>query len=117
MLGRGFLGALTLRSLANSKTLLSSMADVGHLQVSSNPPGLSPTQNLGTGTQIAESQGSPSQLRVQVTVLRAQNIPRIKNLFGLKLFVTVASQEIKRKTTSVEAKGPTVQWNENLDAL
>ncbi|KAF8258413.1 hypothetical protein EI94DRAFT_1138288, partial [Lactarius quietus] len=117
MLGRGFLDALTLRSLAHSQTLLSSMADVRHLQVSSNPPGLSPTQNLGTGTQIVESQGSPSQLRVQVTVLRAQNIPRIKNLFGLKLFVSVASQEIKKKTSSVAAKELTVQWNENLDAF
>ncbi|KAF8262872.1 hypothetical protein EI94DRAFT_1704436 [Lactarius quietus] len=78
------------------------------------------TQEHGSSlisTQITDSQGSPSQLRVQVTVLRANNVPRIKNLFGLKLFVSVASQEIKRKTSSVAAKGSTVQWNENLDAF
>ncbi|KAF8265039.1 hypothetical protein EI94DRAFT_390969 [Lactarius quietus] len=93
------------------------MADIGHSQVSSNSPELSSTQNLGTRTQIAESQGSPSRLRVQVTVLRAHDVPRIKNLFGLKLFVTVANQATKKKTSSVAAEGSTVQWNENLDAF
>ncbi|KAF8258411.1 hypothetical protein EI94DRAFT_1708019 [Lactarius quietus] len=74
-------------------------------------------QNLGTRTQIAESQGSPYQIRVQVTVLRAHDVPRIKNLFGLKLFVTVTNQATKKKTSSVAAEGSTVQWNENLDAF
>jgi len=50
-------------------------------------------------------------------VLRAQNIPRIKNIFGLKFFVTVTSQATKKKTSSVPTKGPTVQWKESLDAL
>ncbi|KAF8262871.1 hypothetical protein EI94DRAFT_1788756, partial [Lactarius quietus] len=94
------------------------MADIGHSQISSNSPELSSTQTLGTRTQIAKSQGSPFQLRVQVTVLRAHDVPRIKNLFGLKLFVTVASQATKRKTLSVATTdGSTVQWNENLDAF
>ncbi|KAF8260415.1 hypothetical protein EI94DRAFT_1706322 [Lactarius quietus] len=43
--------------------------------------------------------------------------PRNTNLFGLKLFVTVANQATKKKTSSVAAEGSTVQWNENLDAL
>ncbi|KAF8258078.1 hypothetical protein EI94DRAFT_1202704 [Lactarius quietus] len=85
------------------------MADIGRCQASST--------SLGTGTQIAESQGNPSQLRVQMTVLRAHDIPRLKNLFGLKLFVTVASQATKKKTSSVAIDGSTVQWNENLDAF
>ncbi|KAF8262865.1 hypothetical protein EI94DRAFT_1704432 [Lactarius quietus] len=91
--------------------------NIGHSQVSSTSPELSSMQNLGTRTQIAESQGSPYQIRVQVTVLRAHDVPRIKNLFGLKLFVTVTNQATKKKTSSVAAEGSTVQWNENLDAF
>jgi hypothetical protein len=89
-------------------------------------------------TQIAESQESPTQRRVELTgmyfirsplipdkrlsiffclVLRVHNVPRIKNLFGLKLFVTVASQDTKKKTSSISTKGSTVEWNENLGAL
>ncbi|KAF8257985.1 hypothetical protein EI94DRAFT_1210579 [Lactarius quietus] len=94
---------------------MAAIQDVEHRKSPSNPPEISSTQNLGTSTQIAESQGSTSQLRVQVTVLRAHNVPRIKNLFGLKLFVTVASQTIKKKTSSIATDGSTVQWNENLD--
>ena len=54
---------------------------------------------------------------MSLLVLRADNVPHIKNLFGLRFFVTVASQATKKKTSSVLTKGPTVQWNENLDAL
>src|SRR6266702_4396770 len=89
-------------------------------------------------TRIAESQGSPSHLRVEVTgmclnpeslipdkcliffsVLRAQNVPNIKNRFGktMQFFVTVASQTTKKKTSSVPTEGPTVDWNENVGAL
>ncbi|KAH9013132.1 hypothetical protein EDB85DRAFT_984791 [Lactarius pseudohatsudake] len=67
--------------------------------------------------QIDESQENPSRLRVQVTVLRAHNIPNIKNRFGLKFFVTVTSQATKEKTSSVPTKGPTAVWNENLHAF
>ena len=50
-------------------------------------------------------------------VLRAHNVPRVKNLFGLKFFATVTSQAMEKKTSSVLTKGTVVQWNEVLDAL
>jgi hypothetical protein len=89
-------------------------------------------------TQITGSQESPTQRRVELTgiyfirgsltpdnhltiffflVLRAHNVPRIKNLFGVKLFVTVTSLDTKRKTSSISTKRSTVQWNESLGAL
>ncbi|KAH9022481.1 hypothetical protein EDB85DRAFT_2278179, partial [Lactarius pseudohatsudake] len=94
--------------------LPSSMAatqDVESPQMSLNSPGPSASQDAGTGP---ESQGG---LRVEVTVLRAQNVPHVKNVFGLKFFVTVTSQKTKKKTSSVRTEGATVQWNENLDPL
>ncbi|KAH9046595.1 hypothetical protein EDB84DRAFT_1673989, partial [Lactarius hengduanensis] len=105
---------------------------VESLQMSLNSPGPSASQDAGTGCvnpffclpildqelsldrpRIAESQGG---LRVEVTVLRAHNVPHVKNVFGLKFFVTVTSQATKKKTSSVQfrAEGATVQWNENL---
>ena len=87
-------------------------------------------------TQVTQSQGSPSELRVEVTgmysnpgpmipdkhlifplVLRVNNIPRIKNFFGLKLFVSVSNQATKKKTSSIATKGSTAQWNEVLGTL
>jgi hypothetical protein len=87
-------------------------------------------------TQVIQSQETSSELRVEVTgmylvpdsmiprsafkvllVLRAHNIPRIKNFFGLKLFVAVNNQATKKKTSSIATKGSTVQWNENLGTL
>jgi hypothetical protein len=70
-------------------------------------------------TQI-ESQGG--QLRVEVTVLRADNIPRIK-AFGVKreYFVTIAygatTKKIKKKTrnVTVQIEGQTAFWNQTLD--
>ncbi|KAN0138369.1 hypothetical protein V8E53_003832 [Lactarius tabidus] len=91
--------------------------DVEQRQIPSNFPGPAASQNPGTVTQITQSQGSPSELRVGVTVLRAHNIPRIKNFFGLKLFVAVTNQTTKKKTSSVATSGSTAQWNENLDAF
>ncbi|KAH9025322.1 hypothetical protein EDB85DRAFT_1893948 [Lactarius pseudohatsudake] len=67
--------------------------------------------------RAAEPQEGPSQLRVDVTVLRAENVPRLKNVFGLKFFVTVASQAIEKKTPSVPAKRRTARWGESLDAF
>ncbi|KAI9437569.1 hypothetical protein H4582DRAFT_284019 [Lactarius indigo] len=98
-------------------------------QTSSNSRGPSPSQNpsfcvpiLGQEPSLdsprdAEPQGGPSQLRVEVTVLRALNVPRLKNVFGLKLFVTVASQAIEKKTPSVPAKRRTARWAESLGAF
>ncbi|KAH9017272.1 hypothetical protein EDB85DRAFT_678770 [Lactarius pseudohatsudake] len=66
--------------------------------------------------QIAESQGD---LRVEVTILRARNVPRIKKRFGLKrqFFVTVTDGETEKKTGSVQIDGRTAQWNEMLGAF
>ncbi|KAH8995204.1 hypothetical protein EDB86DRAFT_3243662, partial [Lactarius hatsudake] len=64
-----------------------------------------------------EPQEGPSQLRVDVTVLRAENTPRLKNVFGLKFFVTVASQAIEKRTPSVSAKRRTARWGESLGAF
>jgi hypothetical protein len=91
--------------------------DVENQIMFSNSPGPSASQNAGRGPQIAESQESPSRLDVEVTVLRAHNVPRPQNVFGLKFFVTVTSQATKKKTSSVPTKGTAVQWNEILDAL
>ncbi|KAH9014670.1 hypothetical protein EDB85DRAFT_2213593 [Lactarius pseudohatsudake] len=65
----------------------------------------------------AEPQGGPSQLRVDVTVLRADNLPKLNNIFGLKFFVTVASQATEKKTPSVPAKRQTARWGESLGAF
>ncbi|KAH9023565.1 hypothetical protein EDB83DRAFT_1988878 [Lactarius deliciosus] len=102
--------------------------DLEHGQMSSNSRGPSSSRHPGIGRNPrqeppldnprgAEPQGGPSQLRVDVTVLRANNIPRLKNVFGLKFFVTVASQAIEKKTPSVPAKRRTARWGESLDAF
>ncbi|KAH9023562.1 hypothetical protein EDB83DRAFT_1988372 [Lactarius deliciosus] len=110
--------------------------DLEHGQMSSRSLGPSPSRNPGRGCinplsclpifgqeppldspRGAEPQGGPSQLRVDVTVLRANNIPRLKNVFGLKFFVTVASQAIEKKTPSVPTKRRTARWGESLDAF
>ncbi|KAH9038238.1 hypothetical protein EDB85DRAFT_529123 [Lactarius pseudohatsudake] len=91
--------------------------DLEHEQMSSSSWGPSPSRNPGRGPRDAESQGGPSQLRVEVTVLRAHNVPRLKNVFGLKFFVTVTSQAIEKKTPSVPAKRRTVRWGESLSAF
>ncbi|KAH9009228.1 hypothetical protein EDB84DRAFT_1681710 [Lactarius hengduanensis] len=52
-----------------------------------------------------------------MTVLRAENVPRLKNVFGLTFFVTVASQAIEKKTPSVPAKRRTARWGESLGAF
>ncbi|KAH9059026.1 hypothetical protein EDB87DRAFT_1577942 [Lactarius vividus] len=107
--------------------------DLEHRQMFSNFRGPSPLRNPGRGyfdppfglptlsqelsldsPRDAELQGGPSQLRVDVTVLRAHNVPRLKNVFGLKFFVTVASQAIEKKTPSVSAKRRTARWGESL---
>ncbi|KAH9025294.1 hypothetical protein EDB85DRAFT_234419 [Lactarius pseudohatsudake] len=91
--------------------------DLEHGQMSSTSRRPSPSRNPGKGPRDAEPQGGPSQFRVDVTVLRAHNVPRLKNVFGLKFFVTVASQAIEKKTPSVPAKRRTARWGESLDAF
>ncbi|KAH8987281.1 hypothetical protein EDB92DRAFT_1817965 [Lactarius akahatsu] len=70
-------------------------------------------------TQIAESQGGMSKLRVEVTVLRAHHVPRINKQFSLKrrFFVTVVNHATIQKTKSVQIDGQTVHWNQRLGAL
>ncbi|KAH9053361.1 hypothetical protein EDB87DRAFT_236772 [Lactarius vividus] len=85
-----------------------------------NPLSFLPT--VGQGRPLdrprdAEPQGGPSQHRVEVTVLRAQNVPRLKNVFGPKFFVTVTSHTMEKKTPSVPAKRQTARWDENLGAF
>ncbi|KAH9032460.1 hypothetical protein EDB85DRAFT_1250043 [Lactarius pseudohatsudake] len=91
--------------------------DVEHLPMSSNSSGPSPSHNAGTRPQIAESEESPSQLRVQVTVLRAHNIPHTKS--RTKFYVTVTSQTTTttNKTSSVPTKESIAEWNEDLDTF
>ncbi|KAH9024744.1 hypothetical protein EDB85DRAFT_252124 [Lactarius pseudohatsudake] len=92
-----------------------------HGQISSDSRRPSPSRNPGRGLRDAEPQGGPSQLRVDVTVLRAEKVPRLKNVFGLKFFVTVASQAIEmrtpKRTPSVPAKRRSARWGESLDAF
>ncbi|KAH9025280.1 hypothetical protein EDB85DRAFT_233138 [Lactarius pseudohatsudake] len=107
-----------------------------HGQISSDSRRPSPSRNPGRGCfnplsclpilgqelpldspREAEPQEGPSQFRVDVTVLRAENVPRLKNVFGLKFFVTVTSQAIEKKTPSVPAKRRTARWGESLGAF
>ncbi|KAH8997055.1 hypothetical protein EDB83DRAFT_927917 [Lactarius deliciosus] len=88
-----------------------------HGQIYSNSRRPSPSRNPGGGPRHVEPQEGPSQLRVDVTVLRAENVPRLKNVFGLKFFVTVTSQAIEKKTPSVPAKRRTARWGESLGAF
>ncbi|KAI9463259.1 hypothetical protein BJY52DRAFT_74397 [Lactarius psammicola] len=70
-------------------------------------------------TQITEMQGSSSNLRVEVTVLRAYNLPHIKRWLRTKrrFFVTVTHQAVTMKSASVKIVGQTAEWNEKLDAF
>ncbi|KAH8980782.1 hypothetical protein EDB92DRAFT_1820451 [Lactarius akahatsu] len=79
-------------------------------------------------TQIAGSQGSRSQpLSVEVTVLRARNVPQFKTTFGGKreYFVTITygattkktKKQTKKRTKSAQIDGQIVAWDQRLDAL
>ncbi|KAI9436509.1 hypothetical protein BJY52DRAFT_1217862, partial [Lactarius psammicola] len=93
--------------------------DAEHAQISLNSPGPSASQNAGS-CRIAESQESTSPLlSVEVTVLRAENVPHIKKRFGLKrrFYVTVVNLATMRKTESVQIDGQMVRWNQRLGAF
>ncbi|KAH9063740.1 hypothetical protein EDB83DRAFT_2551941 [Lactarius deliciosus] len=90
---------------------------VEHQQISSNSPGPSAPQNSGRGSQITKSQGSLFRLRVEVIVLRAHNVPRIKKKLGLKrrFFVTLTNHAtMKTKSVQIDGDGQTVHWNQTL---
>ena len=81
-------------------------------------------------------QGSPSDLRVEVTgirlylvfpvggsisflVLGAENLPLIRKFVRTKrrFFVTVTYEEEKMKLASAKFDGQMLRWNKKLDAL
>ena len=81
-------------------------------------------------------QGSPSELRVEVTgmrlylifpvgssisflVLGADNLPLIRKLVRTKrqFFVTVIFQGVAKKLASAKFDGQIVKWNKEFDAL
>ncbi|KAF8273291.1 hypothetical protein EI94DRAFT_1298397 [Lactarius quietus] len=87
--------------------------------MSLSTPGLSGSEIPGTITQISQSQRISSQIRVEVSVLRADNVPKIAKRFRLKnqFFVTVSNQATTMKTASVSIKEQTAQWNQKFDAF
>ncbi|KAH9028906.1 hypothetical protein EDB85DRAFT_1579602 [Lactarius pseudohatsudake] len=91
--------------------------DLEHGKMFSNSPGPSGSRISGRGTQIAESQGSLS--RVEVIVLRAHDLPRIKKQLGPKkrFYVTVTNDTKTEKTKSVQIDGQTVRWDQTLGAF
>ncbi|KAN0126434.1 hypothetical protein V8E52_000074 [Russula decolorans] len=102
-----------------------SQRDVEYNQTFLNATGPSTSQSAGRGIQIAESDGrlshGLSEQRVEVTVLRAVNIPlaSIKKypLFKRKLFVTVSNPETTAKTADVRVEGQMAKWNQNMDGF
>ncbi|KAH9033897.1 hypothetical protein EDB85DRAFT_2274616, partial [Lactarius pseudohatsudake] len=101
------------------KTLTHS--EMEHRQTISNSP------SMGS-TQIAESQGSQSQLiSVGVTVIRARNVPLFKTTFGRKraFFVTIAygvttkktKKQTEKRTKGVHIDGQTAVWDQRLDTF
>ncbi|KAH9021836.1 hypothetical protein EDB85DRAFT_1998457 [Lactarius pseudohatsudake] len=70
--------------------------------------------------QITDPQGrQPQVVCVEVTVLRAHNVPHIKNRFGGKtrFYVTIAYKTVTKKTEGVQIEGQTLQWDQKLDAF
>ncbi|KAH9069698.1 hypothetical protein EDB83DRAFT_2550971 [Lactarius deliciosus] len=96
--------------------------------ISSSSAGSAAPQPSGISTQITGSQGSRSQpLSVEVTVLRARNVPQLRTTFGRKreYFVTISygattkktKKQAKKRTKSVHIDGQTLTWDERLDAF
>ncbi|KAH9069769.1 hypothetical protein EDB83DRAFT_2551015, partial [Lactarius deliciosus] len=88
--------------------------DLEHGKMLLNSPGPSGSRISGRSTQIAESQGSLS--RVEVTVLRAHDLPSIKKRRGLKrsFYVAITHDTTTKKTKSGRIDGPTVHWDHSL---
>ncbi|KAH8993697.1 hypothetical protein EDB92DRAFT_1852803 [Lactarius akahatsu] len=101
---------------------MASTQDMEHHQMTLNSPGPLGSENSGIqpDTQITDPQGrQPQLICVEVTVLRAHNVPHIKHRFGGKtrFYVTIAYQTTKKKTEGVQIEGQTVQWDQKLDAF
>ncbi|KAH9055074.1 hypothetical protein EDB87DRAFT_1355503 [Lactarius vividus] len=98
-----------------------------HSQSISNSSANSTTHRpSGISTQIIGSQGSRSQpVSVEVTVLRAHNVPQFKTTLGGKreYFVTITygattektKKQTKKSTKSVHIDGQTAVWDQRLD--
>ena len=56
---------------------------------------------------------------VLLLVIRAQDLPRLKNSVGKKrqFFVTVTSGTTTKKTAAIRSVEQAVRWNETLGAL
>jgi hypothetical protein len=90
----------------------------------SSPPSLlgyripdpSVSQNAAINTQIGQIEGTKS---VDVTVIRANDLPRLKNVIGKKrqFFVTVTSGATTKKTAAVRSVAQAVRWDEMLGTL
>ncbi|KAH9083319.1 hypothetical protein EDB83DRAFT_2546969 [Lactarius deliciosus] len=98
-----------------------------HRQTISNSSAGSTLRPSGIHTQITGSQGSRSRpVSVEVTVLRARNVPQFKAIFGGKreYFVTITygattkktKKQTKKRTKSVHIDGQTAVWDQRLDA-
>ncbi|KAH9076954.1 hypothetical protein EDB83DRAFT_2671669 [Lactarius deliciosus] len=68
---------------------------------------------------LAGPLAAQSELRVEVTALRAHNLPHIKRWLSMKrrFFVTVSYQATTMKSASVKIDGQKVEWSEKLDAF
>ncbi|KAH9028779.1 hypothetical protein EDB85DRAFT_1589288 [Lactarius pseudohatsudake] len=101
-----------------------------HRQTISNSSAGSTPRPSGIHTQIPGSQGTSSRSRpvsVEVTVLRARNVPQFKKTFGGKreYFVTITygtttkktKKQNKKRTKSVHIDGQTAVWDQRLDAF
>ncbi|KAH8996507.1 hypothetical protein EDB86DRAFT_1006473 [Lactarius hatsudake] len=111
------------------------LQDMDHRQTMSSSPRSDPSsagstapRPSGTSTQITGSQGSRSQpLSVEVTVLRARNVPQLRTTFGGKreYFVTITfgaitkktKKQNKKRTKCAQIDGQTLTWDQGLDAL
>ena len=72
-----------------------------------------------TGTYLNSDVWWPNRKITPPSVIRAQNLPRLKNAVGKKrqFFVTVTSEITTKKTAAVRSVGQTVRWDETLGAL
>ncbi|KAH8983433.1 hypothetical protein EDB92DRAFT_2117446, partial [Lactarius akahatsu] len=99
-----------------------------HRQVISNSPaGSTASRPSRISTQVAGSQGSRFQPeRVEVTVIRAHNVPQFGSILGVKTeyFVTITygattkkTKKKTKKTKSVQMDGQMAVWDQRLDAF
>ncbi|KAF8815814.1 WD40 repeat-like protein [Phlegmacium glaucopus] len=73
----------------------------------------------GNLCQLAQIGLQPDNSWLEVTVLRAHKLPRLKTLWGKKrrFYVTVTDGTITKKTASIGIVEQAVEWNERLDAF